>query len=146
MFLLAQCTSFLVPWFKYWAPLANGSWVTLFLAPCSLPTVGSFVKKLAYSDSSYTGTFWLVQGTSLMPFFAVGTMYSPSGNTLEGMQTAEYSATVGKAPITNSSSVIDALNIAGQGSTTSVWLFLPLSTSYVLFGRMSVFSLRFSSL
>jgi hypothetical protein len=43
-----------------------------------------------------TGTFWLVQGTSLMPFFAVGTMYSPTGNTLEGMQTAEYSATVGK--------------------------------------------------
>lgn len=43
-----------------------------------------------------TGTFWLVQGTSLMPFFAVGTMYSPTGNTLEGMQTPEYSATIGK--------------------------------------------------
>lgn len=43
----------------------------------------------------FTGTFWLVQGTSLMPFFAVGTMYSPDGNTLEGMETAEYSATVG---------------------------------------------------
>ncbi|KAJ5459137.1 hypothetical protein N7530_011081 [Penicillium desertorum] len=41
------------------------------------------------------GTFWLVQGTSIMPFFAVGTMYSPDGNTLEGMETAEYSATVG---------------------------------------------------
>ncbi|KAJ5357113.1 hypothetical protein N7541_004271 [Penicillium brevicompactum] len=41
------------------------------------------------------GTFWLVQGTSLMPFFAVGTMYSPTGNTLEGMQTPEYSATIG---------------------------------------------------
>ncbi|KAJ5859660.1 hypothetical protein N7534_004937 [Penicillium rubens] len=41
------------------------------------------------------GTFWLVQGTSLMPFFAVGTMYSPDGNTLKGMETAEYSATVG---------------------------------------------------
>ena len=45
-----------------------------------------------------TGTFWLVQGTSLMPFFAVGTMYSPTGNTLEGMQTPEYSATIGKPP------------------------------------------------
>lgn len=44
----------------------------------------------------FTGTFWLVQGTSLMPSFAVGTMYSPDGNTLEGMQTAEYSATVGE--------------------------------------------------
>ncbi|KAJ5036952.1 hypothetical protein NUH16_004833 [Penicillium rubens] len=30
-----------------------------------------------------------------MPFFAVGTMYSPDGNTLKGMETAEYSATVG---------------------------------------------------
>lgn len=48
------------------------------------------------NDQIWLGTFWLVQGTSLMPFFAVGTMYSPTGNTLEGMQTAEYSATVGK--------------------------------------------------
>lgn len=31
-----------------------------------------------------------------MPFFAVGTMYSADGNTLEGMETAEYSATVGE--------------------------------------------------
>lgn len=43
----------------------------------------------------FIGTFWLVQGTSLMPFFAVGTMYSPEGNTLKGMETAAYSATVG---------------------------------------------------
>ncbi|KAJ5905472.1 uncharacterized protein N7473_002388, partial [Penicillium subrubescens] len=41
------------------------------------------------------GTFWLVQGTSLIPSFAVGTMYSSTGNTLEGITTAEYNATVG---------------------------------------------------
>ena len=43
------------------------------------------------------GTFWLVQGTSLMPFFAVGTNYSPTGNTLEGIETPEYNATVGES-------------------------------------------------
>jgi succinate-acetate transporter protein len=30
-----------------------------------------------------------------MPFYAVGTNYSPTGNSLEGMQTPEYNATVG---------------------------------------------------
>lgn len=47
------------------------------------------------SDSLATGTFWIVQGTSNMPFYAVGTNYSPTGNTLEGIQTPEYNATVG---------------------------------------------------
>lgn len=41
------------------------------------------------------GTFWIVQGTSNMPFYAVGTNYSPTGNSLEGIQTPEYNATVG---------------------------------------------------
>ncbi|OJJ04453.1 hypothetical protein ASPVEDRAFT_135211 [Aspergillus versicolor CBS 583.65] len=39
------------------------------------------------------GTFWLVQGTTQMPFFATGTNYSPTGNSLEGQQTASYAAT-----------------------------------------------------
>ncbi|OJJ57943.1 hypothetical protein ASPSYDRAFT_153100 [Aspergillus sydowii CBS 593.65] len=39
------------------------------------------------------GTFWLVQGATLMPFFATGTNYSPTGNSLEGQQTASYAAT-----------------------------------------------------
>ncbi|CAI7667347.1 unnamed protein product [Penicillium pancosmium] len=30
-----------------------------------------------------------------MPFYAVGTNYSPTGNSLEGIQTPEYNATVG---------------------------------------------------
>lgn len=42
------------------------------------------------------GTFWIVQGTTQMPFFAVGTNYSSTGNTLEGVQTPEFDATIGK--------------------------------------------------
>ena len=53
-------------------------------------------KEHLFNNKIGIGTFWLVQGTTLIPSFAVGTMYSPNGNTLEGMQTAEYSATVGK--------------------------------------------------
>ncbi|KAB8223735.1 plasma membrane ammonium transporter [Aspergillus novoparasiticus] len=41
------------------------------------------------------GTFWIVQGTTMMPFFAVGQNYSPTGNSLEGVHTPEYNATVG---------------------------------------------------
>lgn len=35
-----------------------------------------------------------------MPFYAVGTNYSPTGNSLEGMQTPEFNATVGSSPTT----------------------------------------------
>lgn len=42
------------------------------------------------------GTFWIVQGTTQMPFFGVGTNYSPTGNTLQGAQTPEFDATIGK--------------------------------------------------
>ncbi|CAI7572250.1 unnamed protein product [Penicillium pancosmium] len=41
------------------------------------------------------GAFWVVQGTMNMPFYAVGQNYSPTGNSLEGMHTAEYHATLG---------------------------------------------------
>jgi len=41
------------------------------------------------------GTFWIVQGTTLIPDFGTGSQYSPTGNTLEGMKTAGYSATIG---------------------------------------------------
>ncbi|KAH8703013.1 plasma membrane ammonium transporter [Talaromyces proteolyticus] len=41
------------------------------------------------------GTFWLVNGTSEMPFFAVGVNYSPTGNNLEGQTTDMFYATVG---------------------------------------------------
>ncbi|KAB8078134.1 GPR1/FUN34/yaaH family-domain-containing protein [Aspergillus leporis] len=41
------------------------------------------------------GTFWIVQGTSLMPLFATGLLYSPTANALEGMHTPSYNASVG---------------------------------------------------
>ncbi|KAJ5113638.1 GPR1/FUN34/yaaH family-domain-containing protein [Penicillium angulare] len=41
------------------------------------------------------GAFWLAYGASLMPFFAVGTNYSATGNSLEGIETAGYHATAG---------------------------------------------------
>ncbi|RDW68736.1 putative plasma membrane ammonium transporter (Ato3) [Aspergillus mulundensis] len=41
------------------------------------------------------GTFWLVQGGGLMPFFASGMNYSPTGNSFEGQQTEGYAATIG---------------------------------------------------
>ncbi|KAL2831541.1 GPR1/FUN34/yaaH family-domain-containing protein [Aspergillus cavernicola] len=40
------------------------------------------------------GTFWLVEGASMIPWFATGANYSTTGNSLEGQQTAEYSATI----------------------------------------------------
>lgn len=42
-----------------------------------------------------TGTFWIVQGTTLMPFFATGTHFSSTGNFLEGQQTPMYNASIG---------------------------------------------------
>ncbi|RHZ61828.1 putative plasma membrane ammonium transporter (Ato3) [Aspergillus thermomutatus] len=40
------------------------------------------------------GTFWIVQGTTFMPFFATGTHFSPTGNFLEGQQTPMYNASI----------------------------------------------------
>ncbi|EAW24524.1 putative plasma membrane ammonium transporter (Ato3) [Aspergillus fischeri NRRL 181] len=40
------------------------------------------------------GTFWIVQGTTLMPFFATGTHFSSTGNFLEGQQTPMYNASI----------------------------------------------------
>lgn len=42
------------------------------------------------------GTFWIVAGTQLIPWFAVGGQYStPIGSTLEGMEDPSYLATFG---------------------------------------------------
>jgi len=43
------------------------------------------------------GTFWIVAGTQLIPWFAVGDEYStPMGQTFAGMATPSYYATFGK--------------------------------------------------
>lgn len=46
-------------------------------------------------NKSDAGTFWIVQGTTQIPWYGVGTNYSTTGNTLEGMQTPEFAATTG---------------------------------------------------
>lgn len=48
---------------------------------------------------SVTGAFWLAQGASLMPFFAVGASYSSTGNSVEGLETTGYHATAGTQPM-----------------------------------------------
>ncbi|KAJ5131851.1 hypothetical protein N7448_006009 [Penicillium atrosanguineum] len=77
------------------------------------------------------GTFWIVQGTSNMPFFAVGTNYSPTGNSLEGMTTPEYSATVG-------------LYYVILAVLTSVYLICSLRTNICLFLALFLLVVTFS--
>ncbi|KAJ5684690.1 uncharacterized protein N7477_001035 [Penicillium maclennaniae] len=77
------------------------------------------------------GTFWIVQGTSMMPFFAVGTNYSPTGNSLEGMTTAEYSATVG-------------LYFVILAVITSVYLVCSIRTNVCLFLALFLLVITFS--
>lgn len=43
-----------------------------------------------------TGTFFIVQGATFMPFFATGIHFSPTGNFLEGEQNPMYNASLGK--------------------------------------------------
>jgi uncharacterized protein len=44
------------------------------------------------------GTFWVVAGTQLIPWFNVGSQYSnPVGNTFQGMDEPAYFATFGKS-------------------------------------------------
>ena len=65
------------------------------------------------------GTFWIVAGTQLIPSFAVGAQYSPTGNSLEGMTTSSYFATVGM--------LSDACKSMGWSLTFSSRLLLPLA-------------------
>lgn len=48
------------------------------------------------TDVDVTGSFWLAYGAFLMPLFAVGAQYSSTGNSFEGMETAEFHATAGR--------------------------------------------------
>jgi succinate-acetate transporter protein len=42
------------------------------------------------------GTFWVCQGAQLIPWFAVGSQYSTTGDSLLGMAEPGYFATVGE--------------------------------------------------
>ncbi|KAL4736899.1 GPR1/FUN34/yaaH family-domain-containing protein [Aspergillus similis] len=62
-----------------------------------LGAIGEWILGNTFSCAIFMtyGTFWLVQGGGLMPFFATGMNYSPTGNSFEGQQTAGYAATIG---------------------------------------------------
>ncbi|KMP09712.1 hypothetical protein CIRG_08945 [Coccidioides immitis RMSCC 2394] len=57
--------------------------------------LGNWILGNTFSSTLFLtfGMFWLVQGTNLIPFFAVGSTYSPTGNPLEGQKTASFNAT-----------------------------------------------------
>ncbi|EAS36812.2 plasma membrane ammonium transporter Ato3 [Coccidioides immitis RS] len=59
--------------------------------------LGNWILGNTFSSTLFLtfGMFWLVQGTNLIPFFAVGSTYSPTGNPLEGQKTASFNATTG---------------------------------------------------
>jgi hypothetical protein len=46
----------------------------------------------------FIGAFWVVEGTTLMPFFAVGVNYSPTGDNFQGEATSSFYATTGAYP------------------------------------------------
>ncbi|KAJ5946643.1 hypothetical protein N7454_003482 [Penicillium verhagenii] len=77
------------------------------------------------------GTFWIVQGTTLMPFFGVGTNYSTTGNTLEGSKTPEFVATVG-------------LYYAILSLLTFVYLICSIRTNVCLFLALFLLVITFS--
>lgn len=99
-----RSTSFLAALSKWWRRWANGSLATPFPVPFSSPMVclrqslsSGGVPVLGFADmKSYTGTFWLVHGCSMIPWFGVGVNYSPTGDNLEGQATPEFFATTGQ--------------------------------------------------
>lgn len=84
---------------------AVGEWILGNTFPCALFfTYGTLAlnipqKKVMNIDLRDAGTFWIVQGTTMIPWFGVGTNYSPTGNSLEGMQTPEFAASTGLSMI-----------------------------------------------
>ena len=45
---------------------------------------------------NHIGTFWLVHGCSMIPWFGVGVNYSATGDNLGGQATPEFFATTGE--------------------------------------------------
>ncbi|KAL4768446.1 GPR1/FUN34/yaaH family-domain-containing protein [Aspergillus nidulans var. acristatus] len=77
------------------------------------------------------GTFWLVQGGGLMPFFASGMNYSPTGNSFEGQQTGEYAATI-------------AFYYLFLGLLTFIYLICSIRTNVCLFSALFLLVITFS--
>ncbi|BCS19639.1 uncharacterized protein APUU_20071S [Aspergillus puulaauensis] len=77
------------------------------------------------------GTFWLVQGGGLMPFFATGLNYSPTGNSFEGQKTPAYHATLG-------------FYFISLGLLTCIYLICSLRTNICLFSALFLLIITFS--
>ncbi|RJE25861.1 hypothetical protein PHISCL_01837 [Aspergillus sclerotialis] len=76
------------------------------------------------------GTFWIVQGTGLMPFFATGNQYSPTGNWLEGQESPTYAASLGFYFVT-------------LGIVTLLYLVCSLRTNVCLFSALVLLVVTF---
>ncbi|KAL4783582.1 GPR1/FUN34/yaaH family-domain-containing protein [Aspergillus varians] len=77
------------------------------------------------------GTFWLVQGGGLMPFFAAGMNYSPTGNSFEGQQTEAYHATLG-------------FYFVFLGLITFIYLICSIRTNVCLFSALFLLVITFA--
>ncbi|GFG18160.1 protein alcS [Aspergillus udagawae] len=76
------------------------------------------------------GTFWIVQGTTLMPFFATGTHYSSTGNFLEGQQTPMYNASI-------------AFYFVALTVITFIYLICSIRTNVCLFSALFLLNITF---
>ena len=79
------------------------------------------------------GAFWLTQGATLQPFYAVGTNYSPTGNSLEGSTTPEYFATT-------------AFYLVFMALVSFIFMVCSLRTNAVLFTALMFLVVAFGSL
>jgi len=63
-----------------------------------LASIGEWILGNTFSTCIFFtyGTFWIVAGTSLQPFFGIGAEYSPTGNSFEGATTPAFYATYGE--------------------------------------------------
>lgn len=79
------------------------------------------------------GAFWLVQGSTLQPFYGVGTNYSPTGNSLEGTTTPGYFATT-------------AFYLVCMAVLSFIFMICSLRTNVMLFSALMFLVVAFGSL
>ncbi|KAL5333142.1 hypothetical protein BJX70DRAFT_406482 [Aspergillus crustosus] len=75
--------------------------------------------------------FWIVQGTTLMPFFETGAHYSPTGNSLEGQATASHAASIG-------------FYYVSLAILTTIYLICSIRTNICLFRALFLLIMTFS--
>ncbi|KAL4875698.1 GPR1/FUN34/yaaH family-domain-containing protein [Aspergillus karnatakaensis] len=98
-----------------------------------LGAIGEWIIGNTFSSALFFtyGTFWIVQGTTLMPFFGTGTHYSPTGNSFEGQQTASYAAST-------------AFYFLSLALLTTIYLLCSIRTNICLFTALFLLVITFS--